>query len=460
MPLLARLVANTVLLPLQSLLAYRYTLLLSGVIVANVSFVLAAGALYKLTLAALPKNKQLAHVSSIAFCLSPPAMFMSSFYTESLFALMSFTGMKWVIQKKYLKAALIWGIASAVRSNSIVYSGFFFYDLFWQRLINRQNFFAGFLRSVIYTGITAGGFALFQYYVYTEFCSLDRPWCMQKLPLAYSFVQKEYWDNGFLSYYEIKQIPNFVLAAPIIAISVFGLKDYIQNDSTAFWTLGISRNKQKANGDYHSPKLAVFMYLWTFLLLFATTSMHVQVIIRFFTSVPPFYWFVGNFWIEGFLLSVDAVKPSTPELKSLTNPGTDQVPPIGLPPIKIPPSVAMDSNLPLNIQIDTEGNSLQNDLSEGSTASTSYSFFSPKTTPVRSAASKIGACSTENVFRCDAFKKKGATICSNSSLGTACNGGAGSTCSTEAFNACIDFTGANGLYCSEFGCAQYLDDDE
>lgn len=64
MPLLARLLANTgihlyifqsfhvsnyysVFLPLQNILGNRYTLLLSGVTVANVSFILAAGALYK-----------------------------------------------------------------------------------------------------------------------------------------------------------------------------------------------------------------------------------------------------------------------------------------------------------------------------------------------------------------------------------------------------------------------------
>ncbi|OAD02773.1 glycosyltransferase family 76 protein, partial [Mucor lusitanicus CBS 277.49] len=190
MPLLSRLLANTVFLPLQSLLGNRYTLLLSGVTVANVSFVLAVGALYKLTVAVLPKNKRLAHVSSIAFCLSPPAMFMSSFYTESIFALMTFTGMRWVIEKKYMQSALIWGIASAVRSNAIVYAGFFFYDLVWMRLIHRKNFVTGLLRSIVYTLMTASGFAFFQYYAYKEFCSLDRPWCTEKVPLIYSFVQK------------------------------------------------------------------------------------------------------------------------------------------------------------------------------------------------------------------------------------------------------------------------------
>lgn len=63
---------------------------------------------------------------------------MSSFYTESIFALMTFTGMRWVIENKYMQSALIWGVASAVRSNALVYAGFFFYDLVWIRLINRK----------------------------------------------------------------------------------------------------------------------------------------------------------------------------------------------------------------------------------------------------------------------------------------------------------------------------------
>lgn len=91
-----------------------------------------------------------------------------------------------------------------------------------------------------------------------------------------------------------------MLAAPIITLSIFGLKAYIQNDSIRFWTLGVKRNNHNGNDDYYSSKLSVFMYLWAFLLFYATTNMHIQVIIRFFTSVPPFYWYVGNLWIKGF----------------------------------------------------------------------------------------------------------------------------------------------------------------
>ncbi|KAI8967814.1 GPI mannosyltransferase 2 [Mycotypha africana] len=305
MPLIARFIANTVFWPLQSILSYRYTLLLAGVTIANVCFVLAAGALYRLTIALLPGNKKLAFASAIAFCLSPPAMFMSSFYTESLFAWITFEGMRFIAQKKYLLAALIWSFASAARSNAIVYSGFFFYDLFWMRFVNRKRYLTGLVKACIYTLITISGFVAFQYYTFNRFCSLDRPWCENKLPLLYSFVQKEYWGNGFLAYYEVKQIPNFVLAAPIILISLFGLKNYIQHDSLRFLTIHLMSSKtpyRKAdeNQSYTSSALAVYMYLWAFLLVFVCCNMHVQVIIRFFTSLPPLYWFVGALWSKAF----------------------------------------------------------------------------------------------------------------------------------------------------------------
>jgi phosphatidylinositol glycan class V len=102
----------------------------------------------------------------------------------------------------------------------------------------------------------------------------------------------------------MKQIPNFILAAPIIALSVFGLKSYIQTDSTRFWSIGLISNKKSTSSveeeSFVSSKLSVHMYLWAFMLLYVVTTMHIQVIIRFFTSLPPLYWYVGDIWIKGF----------------------------------------------------------------------------------------------------------------------------------------------------------------
>lgn len=50
-----------------------------------------------------------------------------------------------------------------------------------------------------------------------------RPWCSPlvggELPRMYGFVQAEYWGVGPLKYFQPKQIPQFILAAPMIALA-------------------------------------------------------------------------------------------------------------------------------------------------------------------------------------------------------------------------------------------------
>ncbi|KAI7871482.1 GPI mannosyltransferase 2 [Spinellus fusiger] len=297
MPVAARLLSDTLLSPLHNALGnIKYTLILGGAIVSNVSFVLAAGALYKLGRTLFPRHGSMAFVSSVAFCLSPPSMFMSSFYTESLFAYTSFMGMYWVARKHYLSASVVWGLASLTRSNAIIYTGFFIYEF----IVTQMSLCTGIVWSVLYSLPVLSGFVGFQYYAYTEFCTNghDRPWCHFQPPFVYNFVQKEYWNNGFLAYYEMKQIPNFLLAAPIILLSIAGLWVYIQEDWKHFISLGAYHTRK--NDLYTSNRVAVYMYLWAFLVFYTTTCMHVQVILRFFTSLPPLYWFIAHLWIEGF----------------------------------------------------------------------------------------------------------------------------------------------------------------
>jgi Gpi18-like mannosyltransferase len=34
----------------------------------------------------------------------------------------------------------------------------------------------------------------------------------------FSCVQQAYWNNGFLNYWELKQVPNFLVAVPILSL--------------------------------------------------------------------------------------------------------------------------------------------------------------------------------------------------------------------------------------------------
>ena len=41
-------------------------------------------------------------------------------------------------------------------------------------------------------------------------------WCHGRMPMPYGYIQDKYWNVGFLRYFELRQIPNFIIAAPVI----------------------------------------------------------------------------------------------------------------------------------------------------------------------------------------------------------------------------------------------------
>jgi phosphatidylinositol glycan class V len=45
----------------------------------------------------------------------------------------------------------------------------------------------------------------------------------------YAYVQQKHWSVGLFRYYEIKQIPNFILALPVLVLSTCGVVRWIQD---------------------------------------------------------------------------------------------------------------------------------------------------------------------------------------------------------------------------------------
>ena len=105
-------------------------------------------------------------------------------------------------------------------------------------------------------------------------------------------------NQGFFNYWQIKQIPNFLLASPIVIISICGIYSYIstylEQIQLVQTTTGAYRLTIPKLTGFHSGQVFVYIAYWSFLVLFGVTFMHVQVLTRFYSACPPLYWFSSH----------------------------------------------------------------------------------------------------------------------------------------------------------------------
>ncbi|NXL81173.1 PIGV mannosyltransferase, partial [Leptocoma aspasia] len=338
-PLGLRLLAG--LLPWPVPLQPRSRLLLAAALLNALLSALAAAALLGLGRAVLRRPRQ-AFLAALLFSLSPAGVFMAAAYSESAFALLAFSAM-WQLEKGHgCLSGLLFALASAARANGLVNAGFFLYSrgkrfalqlqvgsaslrklpLLWKRVLSLAS-----SAALMCAGIFLP-FALFQYYAYVRFCgpgtglgqsvpepllqlARDKgyrvagmagakpPWCSQRFPLVYSYIQDTYWNVGFLRYFELRQIPNFLLALPVTLLGSWAAWTYVSTNPRHCLTLGLERSKSeergKARDGFCGPAAFVYVVHSTALLVFGFFCMHVQVLTRFLgSSSPILYWFPAH----------------------------------------------------------------------------------------------------------------------------------------------------------------------
>ncbi|XBI58622.1 hypothetical protein VPH35_039831 [Triticum aestivum] len=169
------------------------------------------------------------HVSVVCFCFGR--------YSESLYALFSLGGLFYLFSGARTVAMIMLALSGSARSNGALNAGYICFEALLQAYdaaIQKkrpmwavQALVTGFLRS---TFVFLPFFA-FQAYGYLNICvhgDTDelRPWCKAKLPLLYSFIQSHYWGVGFLRYFQVKQLPNFILASPALSLAVYSIVHY------------------------------------------------------------------------------------------------------------------------------------------------------------------------------------------------------------------------------------------
>eukprot|EP01130_Rhizamoeba_saxonica_P015601 TRINITY_DN7047_c0_g1_i5.p1 TRINITY_DN7047_c0_g1~~TRINITY_DN7047_c0_g1_i5.p1 ORF type:complete len:309 (-),score=24.56 TRINITY_DN7047_c0_g1_i5:675-1601(-) len=267
-------------------------LLFSGWLISNAAFVVSALFLYRLTRVVL-QDDEMARVSTLLYCFNPASVFMSSLYTESIFAMFTFGALFYLYTSREVIAVLFFMMATSTRSNGILAVGYIGWNVF---LYIGKKYYSGIsvknvihsvmktMMGIIYVALIVSPYVGIQYYGYVLYCSDNpRPWCSKRIPSIYSFVQDFYWQNGSLfGYFQVKQIPNFVLASPLVAISAFGIISYVKK----------MMNRKLTGNGFYSPQVFVFIVHWGFITIFSILMTHIQTFTRFACcQCAPIFWF-------------------------------------------------------------------------------------------------------------------------------------------------------------------------
>jgi len=327
-----------------AILSFLSCIKLAAVLLSNFCFLLGTIALYNLSRKVL-KDEYLAYKAALFFAINPANIFFVAPYSESLNALLTFYTMNKISKSFSAKTCITIAMASATRANSILNAGFVVYNslkivatetILYVRMkkakkaeAEMSTTIANVLGDALIPGLfnlvgCVGSFVVFQYFCFTNFCRVTKkrtaeldnyvveygraellkvvgdtpsPWCHNEPPIAYSYIQGAHWNNGFLSYWEAKQIPNFVLALPCLVLVLHHTYEFAQVHWDFVKRLGLVDNNLL--GMPRKPCLAVRQYKVlprdclvyvihaTALVIFALFFMHVQVMTRLLLSSSP-----------------------------------------------------------------------------------------------------------------------------------------------------------------------------
>ena len=275
---------------------YEGVLALSAIILNLICFVLAALALYDLsysvatmygarkgTITTTDHSHQLAMSAALVFSINPGCVFFATAYSESMFAMFTFSGHALAARSMTITykggnvkepillglAVFAWMAASYTRSNGTVNAA-------WLLLLGLAKAFYGYsgtspmsvskifrsLRIFIYHLILAAFVAFpVKYHDFTGYarhCKEQdghiRPsWCIDGDHSTgafslYAYTQRTHWNVGFLRYYQWKQVPNFLLATPILVLGFAAAIKWIEGSMYGYYVH--SQQVQDINGSW------------------------------------------------------------------------------------------------------------------------------------------------------------------------------------------------------------------
>ncbi|PCH43477.1 glycosyltransferase family 76 protein [Wolfiporia cocos MD-104 SS10] len=275
-----------------------------------------ASTLYYLTLHHFRSRSFSLLTSLLSLLPSSPGTLRLSGYSEPFFTYLSYKGMLYCTSSDWFLATWCFALAGLFRSNGVMLGGFIIWGLLIEPFLAKEKISASRLAyTIALTSAIFTPFIAHQFSAYQSFCVpaiTPAPWCSYFPPAIYSYVQKEYWNVGFLRYWTMQQLPNFLICAPVLLLLLVYSTHYIHvaffprvraflspppRTKTSPFSPPDSSSDASATKStlFFPPSLAphaIHALLFTILILF---NAHTQIILRLAASIPFTYW--GAAWL-------------------------------------------------------------------------------------------------------------------------------------------------------------------
>ncbi|GAA6054109.1 hypothetical protein NBRC10513_006125 [Rhodotorula toruloides] len=301
---------------------------LAGMTATAAAAIAAAVVLHRLTVRLFPRRSAFALTTALLFLLAPGRPTLHAVpYTEPFAALFTFLGMLLFYKNRDATAAVAWALGTTMRAQGVVLGlGFFG----WKWVLRRtwdgtssgrlQRLATGIPVFAALSLLSSLPFLAFQRYVYTLFCSEPsslRPWCTEGLGFSYGWIQSEYWDVGLFRYWTLLQLPNFLLAAPVLALSLAASYSFYRSNlaftlrsTLPFLPLSLAPSAPPRHANPSEPlsnpsspsatlALIPLIHLHTLLTLLLLTTAHVQIVLRVCVTNPVVWWYAAELVCSG-----------------------------------------------------------------------------------------------------------------------------------------------------------------
>ncbi|ODV59778.1 GPI-anchor transamidase GPI18, partial [Ascoidea rubescens DSM 1968] len=278
-----------------------YSKLITSVIITNLCHYLSCIIIYDLTAVTFKKNSLFKRCfklnmplkSSLLLVLSPSGIFLFAPYSEALSCLISIlaiyfrevsmllTTHSYLVSIPrfqsvfkillYVISGTLVSIGLMIRSNLLLLGIFYLYDLY------EFLRFRKFLNSIIslITGLQVFiSLVILNYISYIEYCPQRDKWCSTIDKSLIKFAQSYYWDNGFLKYWSINNIPNFLIVLPILVLFISSIRHF----SNRYYCLNLNPMILIAK---------VYLFLGIFF-------WNIQILIRISCFLPISIWYLAD----------------------------------------------------------------------------------------------------------------------------------------------------------------------